>query len=446
MKVNSTWSLTSSTDVGPGISPRGLQNWQRSQNWQNSQNWQRVFTVSGREVDREEDRVANPFKPSAGSTPPLLVGRTDDLEDFAEALDDGPGAPGRLAFVTGARGVGKTVMLTKMGEIAEERGWSVVHDTATGGLIDRLTRAVRMAREDTGVKDRARTSEVAIGVPNVLEVRRGFAHPPADPHDLRIEIGRLLDSPIMRDYGLLITIDEIHTIGTEELEQLAAITQHLIREDRNIALVMAGIPQAVDHLIADNAQRPRVSTFLRRADMVLLGKVDETDVAESFLEAAHQAGRHWDPEIADLCAAATGGYPFMIQLVGYHTWRAARGAQITREHAERGIAVARRKIGQLVHAPALQDLSDVDKTILVAMSQDEEPSRAADIAARIDRNTSYVSVYKGRLERAGMIEIHPNGLWEFAAPELREYLRQHAAHIALASPRTPSTPSATLEP
>ncbi|RKW98254.1 ATP-binding protein, partial [Corynebacterium diphtheriae] len=43
--------------------------------------------------------MPNPFKPSAGSTPPVLVGRGQVLEDFRDALDDGPGAPGRLQFV-----------------------------------------------------------------------------------------------------------------------------------------------------------------------------------------------------------------------------------------------------------------------------------------------------------------------------------------------------------
>ncbi len=45
--------------------------------------------------------AGNPFKPTAGATPPLLVGRDDTLEEFAESLDDGPGAPARLALFTG---------------------------------------------------------------------------------------------------------------------------------------------------------------------------------------------------------------------------------------------------------------------------------------------------------------------------------------------------------
>lgn len=54
----------------------------------------------------------NPFKPTAGGEPPLLIGRGKVIRDFEKGLDNGVGAPGRIMLVTGARGTGKTVMLT----------------------------------------------------------------------------------------------------------------------------------------------------------------------------------------------------------------------------------------------------------------------------------------------------------------------------------------------
>ena len=37
----------------------------------------------------------NPFKPTAGKRPPMLIGRESVIEDFEEGLDNGAGAPGR---------------------------------------------------------------------------------------------------------------------------------------------------------------------------------------------------------------------------------------------------------------------------------------------------------------------------------------------------------------
>ena len=54
----------------------------------------------------------NPFKPTAGKMPPILIGRETAIEEFTEGLDNGAGAPGRIMLVTGQRGFGKTVLLT----------------------------------------------------------------------------------------------------------------------------------------------------------------------------------------------------------------------------------------------------------------------------------------------------------------------------------------------
>ena len=47
--------------------------------------------------------MPNPFHASCGVDPLLIVGRDGVLEDFVEALDDGPGASGRAPLYRGAR-------------------------------------------------------------------------------------------------------------------------------------------------------------------------------------------------------------------------------------------------------------------------------------------------------------------------------------------------------
>ena len=60
----------------------------------------------------------NPFKPTAGKRPPILIGRESVIEDFEEGLDNGAGAPGRLMLITGNRGCGKTVLLRELQRLA----------------------------------------------------------------------------------------------------------------------------------------------------------------------------------------------------------------------------------------------------------------------------------------------------------------------------------------
>ena len=349
--------------------------------------------------------MANPFKPTAGATPPLLVGRNRVIEEFLESLDDGPGAPGLLELITGARGVGKTVMLTALGDSARERGWVVVDETAREGLMDRLAAEFTRQLSQLAGKERSRLTSLSLSTP----LGGGSA--------------TLEHAPTPE---LLLTIDEVHAIPREELRALSAEVQHLIREGAPIGLLMAGLPKAVEELLNDD-----ITTFLRRAERIELGEVAIDDVCDALKSTFDAGEKALSNDLAQECANATGGYPFMIQLVGYQVWKHSGDGPVTQPAVAAGTTAARLRLGNLVHAPALRDLSDVDRTMLVCMAKDDGPSQIADIAERMDRPVNYVSVYRNRLLAAGIIKTAGYGKVDFAAPYLREYLREHAAHLVM---------------
>jgi hypothetical protein len=84
----------------------------------------------------------NPFTPIFGVSPPVLVGRKEEVATFADAQEDGPGAPGRAMLFTGVRGAGKTVMLNAVEDAARRRGWLVVSETTRPGVAQELARTV----------------------------------------------------------------------------------------------------------------------------------------------------------------------------------------------------------------------------------------------------------------------------------------------------------------
>lgn len=68
--------------------------------------------------------------------------------------------------------------------------------------------------------------------------------------------------------GLTITVDEVHAAAPEELRQLTADVQHVVRDGLPISLVMAGLPRAMDDVLL-RGEEP-ASTFLRRAERIRL--------------------------------------------------------------------------------------------------------------------------------------------------------------------------------
>lgn len=73
------------------------------------------------------DPRTNPYAPGAGTLPPELAGRDDIIEKAAIALDRfRSGLAARSLLLVGLRGVGKTVLLTRIAKEAEARGLVVI--------------------------------------------------------------------------------------------------------------------------------------------------------------------------------------------------------------------------------------------------------------------------------------------------------------------------------
>ena len=366
--------------------------------------------------------MPNPFRATFGVSPPLLAGRDAILAEFSEALADGPGASGRAMLFTGARGSGKTVLLNAVEDRARSRGWLVISETANAGFVDRLTRQhlPRLLNEFDPATIRSRLSGV-----NLPMGLGGVSWKTAESHiaqaGLRDQIALLTDLLAPHETGLLITLDEIHRDASAELREFATTVQHTFREERNLAFVAAGLASAVSDVLNDD-----VLTFLRRADRHTLTAVAPDDVARALREPIEAGGRRVADSALDTMVEATEGYPFLIQLVGDRTWRVHPDVEeISVDDARAGVTSARERLGALVHAPAVANASEVDRSFLYAMSADDGPSKMADIQGRLGVDVNYASQYRLRLIDAELIEPAGRGYVRFAVPYLRDYLRQN---------------------
>ncbi|QRP21932.1 ATP-binding protein [Corynebacterium macginleyi] len=378
----------------------------------------------------------NPFTATLGATPPYLAGRKDSIEEFAYALDDGPGSHERISLVVGPRGVGKTVLLNAFKDAASDRGWRILNDTASAGFAERL----RAEIINTLHLNRAALKGFNL---HLFQLDIGMEWDPralsTETYPLRKALKDLLHAQRELDRishgkptGVLIALDEMHHLRSDEVIDFGATIQHLVREGENIAVVMAGIPSSIKPLLASQDNSNPV-TFLRRANRIELDRVADTDVRKALQASVEETKVKWDPDALHSAVSACQGYPFMIQLVGLWAFRHRTDNAISVEAAQEGISKARRKLGQLVHEPALAELSPIDRTFLLHMAQDNGPSSMSDITVRLGKSPQYASNYRRRLLDSGLIDIPASGQVDFALPYLRDYLREHAASLVIDS-------------
>ena len=80
----------------------------------------------------------NPFTPGFGSSPLVLAGRDDILDEFRVALEEPGRESGSILLIAG-RGSGKTVLLNRLQGVAGEYGWLWVQEDGRRGLVERVT-------------------------------------------------------------------------------------------------------------------------------------------------------------------------------------------------------------------------------------------------------------------------------------------------------------------
>lgn len=371
----------------------------------------------------------NPFTPTFGVSPPLLAGRDGEIEAFVEAIEEGLGSPYRAILIAGQRGSGKTVLLNALEDEARRRGWAVASETTRPGVAEELANSTLPAllHQFPGAYE----SFVSGGGASVAGVgvnlsRQRVDSFPVQP-SLRHTLTTLADVADQAGSGVLITLDEVGPNGLADLQVIAQVVQHTFREGRQVVFAAAGLPAHIQALL----QSPG-TTFLRRAERLKLGPVVLAEVARAISEPMAAAGRTIDGEALSVVTTGTRGYPFMIQMIGFQLWRATQDDQrVTPDQARQAVEAAARRVGRLVHEPALAELSPVDRTFLAAMAVDDQPSKMSDVARRMGVDGNYAGQYRLRLIHAELIHASARGRVDFSLPYLRDYLRERASHDVL---------------
>lgn len=364
----------------------------------------------------------NPFAPGFGTQPPVLVGRDGLLRRIAAAMAAGPKHPDTTLVVTGSRGTGKTVLLNAAEASARSQGWATIAMSASeeGGL----TRNLAMAAADSA-RWPEQWSRQAVGFGTDIEGRR--PRPTGGAQTLRAALTSLASAAADRGSGVLVTVDELQSIEAEDGRIFANAIQHVARrEQRPVVFLGAGLPEVEDTVLADDG-----ITFFQRCRRAVIGTISDDDVRVALERPILDAGRWIEPDALETAVESASGFPFMVQLIGFHAWErasaAATASAITVEAMEAAIADASDEMVGLVIKPVWNRLSEADRLFLHAMAVDRGDSATADIAGRLGKPPSHVGMYRSRLIRAGVIAGSGHGRVRFTHEALRRWLRSRDA-------------------
>ncbi len=356
----------------------------------------------------------NPFTPSFGEIPAHLAGRRTIVADLERAFSGTARRPELTSLFSGARGVGKTTLLSLLANKAQECGWITVSTTALPGMLDDIEIGLRRnARHFLDPEPKKRIAGVELASLGSLS----FENAEPEKTNWRYRMADILDVLQESKVGVVITVDEVDP-SLDELIELAAVFQHFVREGYKVSLLMAGLPHNVSSLLSN-----KTVSFLRRAQHYKLGRIADYDVKDALGRTIRENGRGIDDEALDFAVQGIDGFPFLMQLVGYRSWDMGSDSQeISMEDVVRGMELGKAELEDRILEATFRELSPEDIRFVVAMLEDEGDSRISDIVVRLDRSPAQVSQYRRRLIDAGVIGERTRGVVGFDLPYFRDYL------------------------
>jgi hypothetical protein len=359
----------------------------------------------------------NSFLPAFGNKPKNIIGRKGITVDFVTGLSLPIGHRQRATILVGQRGTGKTALLLEFSELAEKNGFVVARVTASETMLDEIIQTIQIAGAPFVATTRPKIKGFSAGALG-FSFGLTFTEETKTQFGFRVKLSMLCEELGKYQKGVLILVDEVQA-NTPEMRVLATTYQNLVGDNKNIAMVMAGLPTSISAVLNDD-----ILTFLNRAHKVYLEPLPYGEISISYAAEFTKLGRRIDADALESAVTSTRGYAYLYQLIGYYTLNYAQNSEvITAEIVKCAVRSSQHEMVESIFTAALKPLSARDVDFLKAMSRDVENSRISDIRERMKVSQSYVQKYRTRLIEAGVIASVSRGELTFLIPYLGEYLR-----------------------
>ncbi len=383
------------------------------------------------------DPLKNPFAPGAGAPPPELAGREEIIASATVALARVRlGRPEKSQMLLGLRGAGKTVLLNRISEMAEESGYLVVMMEAPEGqrlaeyvapalksLLMRLSRIEKAkdfaARAMGALRGFASAFTVSIG-----EVEFGVSEPPtADSGNLEVDLPELLiatgKAARAAETSICICIDEVQYLSEEDLRGLIVSLHRITQKGLPVVLFGAGLPQVA--ALAGEAK----SYAERLFDYPDVGALSPEEAGSAVEQPIQDEGAEIEPDALQSIVNVTKGYPYFLQEWGKHTWNVAPASPISPSAVDAASDAATEALDKNFFRVRFDRLTPREQDYLRAMAElGPGPHRSGAIAETLGTKVERMGPLRSGLIKKGMIWSPAHGDTAFTVPMFDGFMKR----------------------
>ena len=225
--------------------------------------------------------------------------------------------------------------------------------------------------------------------------------------------------------AVLLLLDEFHAPRPgPELVRLSQALQAVNTDGLPVHMLAAGLRPLA-------GTRTEGATFIERLGTTPVELLDPDATRLALLEPLARHGIGIATDALDRLVATARGYPYFIQLFGFHAWESwlERGAdgELTDGDVGNGLEAARHQVDALYRGRFVR-LSVPARRFVTAMAELAGPRHGdvgiSDIAARLERTlTSLSTIRQTLIEQHQLIEPTSRGRLRFTLPWYGQWLR-----------------------
>ena len=351
----------------------------------------------------------------------------------------GSGRPAQSLILVGLRGVGKTVLLNRLSDIAEDNHFRTAMVEAHEGkrlpslIVPPLRSMLLSLSLIEGAKDKARRGLRALkGFLNGLnvsisdfDIELSIDSEPglADSGNLEADLPDLMvavaEAAKAAGRSICVFIDELQYLSPTEFSALIMAVHRINQRSLPFMLVGAGLPQILG--LAGNSK----SYAERLFRFPTVGALEPEDAALALINPAEAEGVRFTDDAVARILDVTERYPYFLQQWAYEAWNASATEVIDLDTVERASDLAVRELDQSFFKVRFDRCTPAERRYMRALAElGQGTHRSGDIAEALGVAVTTVAPTRNALIRKGMIYSPSHGDTTFTVPLFDQYMRR----------------------
>lgn len=383
-------------------------------------------------------QYANPYTPGAGAMPAYLAGRDDIINNASKALIAlNKGYPQQSVIYFGLRGVGKTVLLNKIEESAEEFGilYEHIEIAEKGSFVRQISNSSKKMIHHMSITESAKeVAKKALGILKAFNVSwnpedntfsAGLSEPSPyistgvltdDLTEMFVSMGRTASKAGM---ALCFFIDEIQYMKESEMEALINALHRVNQLRLPIMMFGAGLPKILKIMGEVKSYSERLFKYYQ------IDRLSADDAEAAIINPAKEFNVVYDSAAIYKIIQLTKGYPYFIQELCSTVWEYSETEIIQLSDVERVVATFLSQLDESFFKVRYERCTKTEHDFLFAMVKcGELPCTISNVAKILRKKVSTISPLRAQLISKGIIHSTGHAEIDFTVPLFDEYLRR----------------------